>query len=136
MLNVTLKMFVRGVMYTYAATVHVNGHLHRHTCCICRQEGPQEIWELMQDCAVVTVWCGLIHHWFVLLQIGLIVQEGGDEILFHVPRATPHFGHDERDGPHEVRTSCHGMYCGDHVVYAEFLDICRERKREREREGG
>jgi len=41
---------------------HMNGYLHRHNCCICSQEGPQEIWEHMQDCAIFTVWCGLIQN--------------------------------------------------------------------------
>ena len=91
-----------------------------HNCCICRQGEPTGIWEHMQDCAIVTVWCELIQALFVLLQIGLIDQQEGGEILFQVPDAPPHFGHEvrcavnavlgDRDGPHEVRTSRHGMY--------------------------
>jgi hypothetical protein len=79
-----------------AQLLHMNGHLHRHNCCICRQEGPREMWEHMQDCAIVTVWCGLIQDLFVLLKICLIDQEEGCEILFQVPGAPPHFGEEVR----------------------------------------
>jgi len=141
----------------------MNGHLHRHSCCICRQEGPTGIWELMQDCSIVTVWCGLIQYLFVLPQIGLIDQEEGSEIMFQVPGAPPHFGHEVRSALnavfHNLRTNATALtksgplatgcilwgscrLCRDpRFMSSVCVCVCvcvreRERERERGREGG
>jgi hypothetical protein len=63
----------------------------------------------MQDCAIVTVWCVLIQDLFVLLKICLIDHEEGGKILFQVPGAPLHFGHEVRSALnavlHNLRTN-------------------------------
>jgi hypothetical protein len=48
-------------MFTDEATIHMNGHVNRHKCCIWGLKRPHKIYKHVQNSVKVNVWCGIMH---------------------------------------------------------------------------